>query len=108
MQFEISKHHVDYSTTLGEHAKDRVMSSLRGVVDRIERVAVRFADAGGPETDRQVRCLVEVRLARRPEPIIADATGTDAYGVAETAASRIGRRVRDLFDRRRSLLRRPG
>ena len=101
MQVQIVARNLELTGANRQIVERRLGFALARFRDRVQRVKVLLQDLNGPKGGMDQHCRIEVRLVPSGR-IEAEATDAHAVLAVSRAIDRIGRRVRDALDRRRT------
>ena len=100
MQMQIRTLNLDASTSIEQHARERLGAALEHFADRTGAVDIRLEDLHGHRHGQEMRCIVRVHLDG-VGVVMVEHIDTDLYHAIDQAAHRIKRVVHRRVGRSR-------
>ena len=98
MQIQINGADVKATPAIEETVENEVTHALRHHAEQVTRVEVHLHDENGPKHGKDMRVVMEVRLAGH-QPMTVDSHGVDLYAVVKDTASKLERAVKHKLER---------
>ncbi len=102
MNVDIRVRHGRLNPILLEQLERRIRFTFARFGSRIRRIVAVLEDINGPRGGEDQRCRIEVTMVPSGM-IMAEATDNEVASAVGRAVDRVGRRVRDTLNRRRTM-----
>lgn len=100
MLIQVNFGDVERSDAIDQFVRDKVMSHLGHLAEKLTRVEVHLRDdnSSAKSSHNDKRCTMEARPAGR-QPLVVEHTGDDLYRVITETAGKLSRAVKTNVDR---------
>lgn len=106
MNLVLQTRNMTVNSQLREWIERRLAFALGRFASRLTEVRAVLTDENGPRGGLDRHCSLEARL-KSAGSVVVDVIDTETETAVSRAADRLARRIRDTFERRRDIKRRP-
>ena len=104
MQIQINPGDITATPPIEERIQQDVDHAMRYHREQVTRVEVHLHDENGPKAGKDMRVVMEARLAGH-QPLTVDCTAVDLYTAIKEAANKLERAVKSHLERHETQLR---